>query len=232
MNDIREKAVSKIKSGYTNEVWRTDEGTVAKRYRNFSIGSIIYFLLNLLFFRELATARRRIETEKDVRKKMSEVYDFPDILHEQYPWLELELIEGSSVSDSLENGEIDPEKAGKLFGGMASTFHRNDCYRNDWNLEDVFLKNGRLIMVDLEFGGVHTTELRKKVDRAFLMYQSRLMSADKFEGFYKGMQKEIDISKFEVILGFFAAFFTALIYFWDDGKPYFVIKNWYNWWIR
>jgi len=229
MNSLEKKAVSPVESGYTNKVWRTNEGTVVKKYRNFSVGSIIYFILNLVFFRQFVTAKKRIEAEKKVREVMSEEYNFPKIINEEYPWLEMEEVKAQSMAEIINQGEIDAKKAGKQFGKMVKAFHSEECYRNDWNLEDVFLQDDKPVMVDLEFGGAHATELRKKVDRVFLLYQSRLMDSRDFQKFYRGLSTHVDVSRFEVFLGFFAAFFTAMIYFWDDGKPYFVLKNWYRW---
>lgn len=225
MNQLKREIDSEIEEGYTNQVYLSNEDTILKKYRRYSIGGIGHSVRELLFFQNIVCLEDRINMEYLVRNKVEDEVKYPHILDQEDNWLEFEKIDSKSVFELLEDEKSDAEDLGKKVGETMQRLHSQGIYMTDWALDDVFLVDGEILILDFEFAAIGKNKLREIFDEISVFSQLGNFDADTIKKFVSGLREFKNMGKIVVLTGFFVSFLFNLIYFWDDGKPVKVLKN-------
>ncbi|MFB6145559.1 MAG: hypothetical protein ABEJ99_03570 [Candidatus Nanohaloarchaea archaeon] len=215
----------RIEEGYTNQVYRTDRGTVLKFYCDNSLGSLFHMLRELIVGQRLMKAPRRIEAEKEVRRVLGNDFRFPRIVDEGDDWLEFELIEDRSVSEMMDKEPTSSWRLGRQVGELMNGVHAEEVFLSDWALEDMIVTDQGLALMDFEFGGKIDQSSRVKHDRISLFTRTAALETGPYRDFMDGFRSEVSIHKSTVLSGFLVSFFFNLFYVWKDGRPGNVLKN-------
>lgn len=198
----------------TNTIEFTDN-TVRKHFSHWSTTYAVFALEKLLFNQRIATTKDRIRNEIEVRDAIDDQVVYPEIVSRHGDTLEMERLEGDDIHSLITSGE-NARELGRRVGRTMLEMERDRTFPGDWNLRNIYLSDGRLHMMDFEFGSNgHLRGIRLQ-QRVTLITSARLLDTTHYRRFRGGLGEQIDIS---VTADIISLFLTLLILIAIDPKP-------------
>jgi tRNA A-37 threonylcarbamoyl transferase component Bud32 len=189
-----------LEEGDTNKIYLTEDGELIKVFPDFSAPLVVQSIGSLLIGRlNYLKASDRIEAEVNIRKKMEELgVNYPEITSSGDNWLRVDYIDGKSLSSLIENKPSKSRIKGREVAELMKKLHRNDVILEDWDLNNILVRNGELFLVDLEYGRFSDRGIDRKIDPVNMLMVLRTLEPEIYSDFIQGFRQEYSISRIAV----------------------------------
>lgn len=186
------KETEPIKEGWTNRVYRTDQGTIIKVFSQHKLESIIFATADILHGKlNIPFRENRLEKELEMKQKLSEKdYKVPKIIQKSEKAIEVEEIQGNSLKQDLEGKGLEKimENA-EIVAKFLKQLHEDNFSLGDASFENLFIKNKEVYSIDHEYATDNSDRWDKKRDIIHIYSDAYKLNREKREIFLEEFQK-------------------------------------------
>lgn len=197
--DIEDRidGLEELEEGDTNQLYLTEDGELIKFFPDFSFPLIVQSLGSLLIGRiNYLNARKRIEAEIKLRERLSELdMNYPEIVEQGENWLQVEYIEGEPLSSYLENNPSKSYEKGQEIAETMEKLHRNSVILEDWDLNNILVRDGEMYFIDLEYGRFSDRMIDRRTDPINMLMVLRTLDKEIYAGFVEGFRQKYFLSR-------------------------------------
>ena len=207
----RIQASKPLDEGWTNRVYETSEGTIIKVFSTHIFEAVIFGLADILHGKPNFPFRReRLQKEIEVKNSLTESgYEVPEVI-EVYPHaIEMEKVEGRTLSELVEDAEIEEvQRLGRRTGELISGLHEKDFSLGDATFENFYIHDEKICTIDHEYSSMSSDLLDKERDVIHLFSDALEQETGKYKAFREGFEEAYrKFNRPEMVL---AAFFSVL----------------------